>query len=90
MASEPDVATMGERGQVVIPKRLRDRLELSPQTKFAVYGVGDGVILLKRLDLPELDEAWERIFRLVEEKGLDLSEEEVAEEVRAVRKDRRG
>lgn len=90
MASDPDVTTMGERGQVVIPKRLRDRLGLSAKTKFAVYGVGDDVVLLKRLDLPDLEEAWERIFRLVEEKGLDVDADEVAAEVRAARRDRRG
>lgn len=83
-ADDPEIATMGKRGQVVIPKQFRERLGLSERSRFVVYGKGD-VIVLKRLELPDLEEEWEEIFEMVDEKELGLSEEDVREEVRAER-----
>lgn len=87
-ADEPGIATMGKRGQVVIPKHLRDELDLPERTRFVVYGRGD-VIVLKRLELPDIEEEWEEIFEAVDEKDLDLSEEDVRTEVEAARRERR-
>lgn len=85
---EPGIATMGKRGQVVIPKHLRDRLDLPERTRFAVYGRGD-VIVLKRLELPDIEEEWEEIFEAVDAKALDLSEDDIRDEIQAAREKRR-
>lgn len=87
-ADDPEIATMGKRGQVVIPKRFRERLGLSERSRFVVYGKGD-VLVLKRLELPDLEEEWEEIFEMVDEKELGLSEADVREEVQAEREGRR-
>lgn len=84
VADEPEIATMGKRGQVVIPKQFRDRLGLSERSRFIVYGKGD-VIVLKRLELPDLENEWEEIFETVDEKDRDVSEEDIREEVQAER-----
>lgn len=88
MESEPEVTTMGERGQVVIPKSLRDHLGIPPHAKFIVFGQGD-YIILKRLELPDVRAEWERIFDLADRQAPRMTEEEVAAEVEAARRERK-
>lgn len=89
METEPEVTTMGERGQVVIPKSLRDHLGIPPHAKFIVFGQGD-YIVLKRLELPDARTEWERVFAAADAKKRDLTEEDVAREVDAARRERQG
>ncbi|HVB95607.1 MAG TPA: AbrB/MazE/SpoVT family DNA-binding domain-containing protein [Nitrososphaerales archaeon] len=88
MTQEPEVTTISAKGQVVIPQSLRKALRIKPRTKFLVFGRGDTVIM-KRLELPDVKKEWEEIFKMMEEKGLKLSEKEVQDEIAAVRSERR-
>ena len=84
---EPEVTTVSEKGQVVIPLTLREKLKLKPKTKLLVYGADD-IIIMKKLYLPDLREDWERIKKIIEERNKKypaLKEEEVKEEVAAYR-----
>ncbi len=85
MAQEPEVATVSEKGQIVIPQSLRKELGIKPRMKFVVFGRGDTVIM-KRLELPDVRKEWEKIFKVMDKKGLKLSEREVLDEVTAVRR----
>jgi AbrB family looped-hinge helix DNA binding protein len=85
MSEAGSITTIGKKGQVVIPKRLRDALKVTPRTKFVVFGKGD-MIVLKRLSLPDLGREWDELLRAVDRKGLTLSEEDVRREVRAARR----
>ena len=78
MTEEPEVTTISEKGQVVIPQSIRKRLGIKPRTKFLVFGRGDTVIM-KRLKLPDVKKEWEEIFKMMDEKGLKLSEGEIQE-----------
>ena len=78
MTEEPQVTTMSEKGQVVIPQSIRKELGIKPRTKFLVFGRGDTVIM-KRLELPDVKKEWEEIFKMMDEKGLKLSEGEIQE-----------
>jgi AbrB family looped-hinge helix DNA binding protein len=40
------VATVGEKGQVVIPASARKALELETGEKLLVFGMGDGTVML--------------------------------------------
>jgi antitoxin PrlF len=88
MTQEPEVTTISAKGQVVIPQSLRKALGIRPRTKFLVFGRGDTVIM-KRLELPDVKKEWEEIFKMMDEKGLKLSEKDVRDEVAAVRSERR-
>ena len=44
---------------------------------------------MKRLELPDVRKEWEEIFKVMDKKGLKLSEKEVLDEVTAVRRGRR-
>ncbi|MDA4134176.1 MAG: AbrB/MazE/SpoVT family DNA-binding domain-containing protein [Thaumarchaeota archaeon] len=88
MTLEPEVTTISEKGQVVIPQSLRKELGIKPRTKFLVFGRGD-IVIMKRLELPDVEKEWEGIFRMMDEKGLKLSEKEILEEVTASRSEGR-
>ena len=81
--SEPSITTLGEKGQVVIPHKLRKHLGVGPKTKFLVFGQDD-VIVLKRLSLPDVSKEWEKVFAIAKRAGLD--EKDVEREVKAHRK----
>ncbi len=88
---DPDTAettSMGQKGQVVIPKAVRNRHGLGPHTKFLVYSSGD-MIVMKKLTMPDLKEMWEEVYRSMDEKNIQLTQEEINEEIRAVRAARR-
>ncbi|HKZ59678.1 MAG TPA: AbrB/MazE/SpoVT family DNA-binding domain-containing protein [Candidatus Thermoplasmatota archaeon] len=88
MESEPEITTMGEKGQVVIPKNLRKHLGVEPRTRFMVFGSGD-LIVLKRLALPDIRDEWDAIFAAVDRKGRRLTEKMVEAEIAAVRRARK-
>jgi AbrB family looped-hinge helix DNA binding protein len=44
-----DVTKVSDKGQVVIPKEVRDRLQMGPGTKLIVVATDDAVIL-QRID----------------------------------------
>jgi AbrB family looped-hinge helix DNA binding protein len=88
ITEEPEVTTISEKGQVVIPKSIRKELGIKPKTKFLVYGRGDTVIM-KKLELPDLKKEWEGIFKLMDKKELKISNKEIQQEIADARKENR-
>ena len=88
MCEEPEVTTISEKGQVVIPLSIRKELGIKPKTKFLVFGKGDTVIM-KRLELPDLKKEGEAIFEMMDRKELSLSDEELQEEIAFARREKR-
>ena len=88
MSEEPQVTTISEKGQIVIPQSIRKELGIKPKTKFLVYGKGDTVIM-KKLDLPDMKKEWNEIFKAMDQKNLNLSESEIKKEVAETRKQNR-
>ena len=84
-AEEPEVTTISEKGQVVIPQSIRKEMGIKPKNKFLVYGRGD-TIIMKKLELPNLKKEWEDIFKMMDKKALKISEEEIQNEISASRK----
>lgn len=87
MTEEPEVTTISEKGQVVIPQSIRKELGIKPKTRFLVYGRGDTVIM-KKLELPDLKKEWDEIFKAMNKKELKFSEKEIQEEIANARKTR--
>jgi AbrB family looped-hinge helix DNA binding protein len=85
MTGEPEVTTISEKGQVVIPQSIRKELGIKPKTKFLVYGRGDTVIM-KKLELPDLKKEWEDIFKQMNKKELKISDKEIQKEIEEARK----
>jgi AbrB family looped-hinge helix DNA binding protein len=76
MTEKPEVTTISEKGQAVIPQSIRKQLGIKPKNKFLVYGRGD-TIIMKKLELPSLKKEWDDIFKLMDKKELKRSEEEI-------------
>jgi AbrB family looped-hinge helix DNA binding protein len=87
MSEEPEVTTISEKGQVVIPQAIRKELRIKPRTKFLVYGRGD-TIIMKKLELPDIKKEWEDIFKMMDQKALKLSDQEIQKEIAATRKEK--
>jgi AbrB family looped-hinge helix DNA binding protein len=84
-AQEPEITTISEKGQVVIPQSIRKELGIKPKNKFLVYGKGD-TIIMKKLDLPDLKKEWDNIFKLMDQKDITVSDKEVQKEIVVIRK----
>ena len=87
MTEKPEVTTISEKGQVVIPQSIRKELKIKPKNKFLVYGKGD-TIILKKLELPDIKKEWDNIFDMMDKKELNVSEKEIQKEITEVRKER--
>ena len=72
MTEKPEVTTISEKGQVVIPQSIRKELKIKPKNKFLVYGKGD-TIILKKLELPDIKKEWDNIFDMMDKKELNVS-----------------
>lgn len=84
MAQEAEITTMSEKGQVVIPQKIRKNLKIKPRTKFAVYTKND-MIIMKAFEVPNLEKEWSEIFDMVDKKNLKISEQQVYDEVQSHR-----
>lgn len=89
--AEPEITTVSQKGQVVIPQALREKLGLRPKTKLLVYGVEDAIIL-KKLTLPDVKKELEDLYSKIDERIAqygELTEKEIAEEIHRYRREKR-
>ncbi len=85
--TETDITTITEKGQLVIPRKVRERLGIRPRNRFLVYGEGDTVIL-KKIELPDVRAEWMKLKSLVDKKMAkygEIGEEEINELVQKYR-----
>ncbi len=47
MVEEFEIATVGSKGQIVIPQRLRKELAITPNTKLCLYRKDDKIVVAK-------------------------------------------
>jgi len=66
LESEPDIAVVGTKGQIVIPLQLRRRLKITPKSRLAVYSRGDKLVMTK-LRLQPLGEELRELFKEIDE-----------------------
>ncbi|MBR9699376.1 AbrB/MazE/SpoVT family DNA-binding domain-containing protein [Candidatus Woesearchaeota archaeon] len=57
-----EIITMSSKGQVVIPKDIREEMGFEKGTSFVAFGK-DGTLVLKRVDIPSAKETFERIHQ---------------------------
>lgn len=88
---EPEIATVGTKGQIVIPQQLRTELNIKPKDKLALYRRGNKLVLTK-LKVPSLGEGLKVLFKEIDEryKGKKRpTESEIVEEIQAYRREKR-
>ena len=85
MSEDPEVTTISEKGRVVISQSIRRELGIKSKTKFSVYGRGD-IVIMKKLELPDLKKDREDIFKMMEKKQVKISEKGIEQEIAETRK----
>ena len=85
---DPEITTISEKGQVVIPQSIRKELGIKPKNKFLIYGKGD-TIIMKKIELPDLKKEWDAIFELMDKKELTLTGQDIQKEIASARKKNR-
>ena len=80
-----ETAKMSERGQIIIPKEVRDEVHASTNTTFVVKAIDKNTIVMKKLD----SEAWIKEFNQIRKRTGKLSSAEIEELIHEVRKEKR-
>jgi AbrB family looped-hinge helix DNA binding protein len=88
MAQGSEITTMSEKGQIVIPQKIRKSMKIKPRTKFAVYAKND-MIIMKAFELPNLEKEWSEVFSIADKKNLKISKKEVYDEIQSYRAEKR-
>src|SRR5688572_30495053 len=92
MAGEvPDITIVSDKGQIVIPAYMREKLGLKPRSKLLVYNIND-TIVLKKLSVPdamkEMQKLWKKIDKRIAKYG-EMTEDEIQQEIENYRKEKR-
>jgi len=88
--TEPEIAIVGTKGQIVIPQRFRNELQISSKTKLIVYKQGDNIVVTK-LKVPPLKAELKDLFSDVDKQtcGKKVSEKVILKEIQAYRLEKR-
>lgn len=81
-SDDPEVTTVTSKGQITIPSRFREQFGLENGTKLMVVPTEYGLVL-KKLDLPSVEEFQQRVEERADE--IDLPLEEIDELVHEAR-----
>jgi len=57
-----ELVTMSSKGQIVIPRGLREQLDIAKGSSFAVFGKDD-TLILKKVNVPSAKEAFEKLHK---------------------------
>jgi AbrB family looped-hinge helix DNA binding protein len=90
-SQQADITIVSDKGQIVIPAHVRNKLDLKPRSKLLVYSIDD-TIILKKLQVPdmkkEMQALWKKVDRRIARYG-EMSEQEIQNEIERYRRERR-
>ncbi|MFH1072110.1 MAG: hypothetical protein V1743_01645 [Nanoarchaeota archaeon] len=79
---ELEFTMLGERGQAVIPKSIREKMPAPKGTMFSVVLVDKDTLIMKRIDKQKLLEEFRGLRASIKKK---FSEAEIVEEIKKAR-----
>ena len=88
---EPEIATVGTKGQVVIPLQIRKELGIKAKTKLAIYSRG-GRLVAAKVEGPTVGDELRELFLEMDQRYEGKkrpTEREILDEVQAYRRERR-
>jgi len=77
-----ETAKMSERGQIIIPKEIREEINASTDTIFAVSSINKNTIVMKKLNTKALVEE----FRRLRSRAKKIKPGKIEAEINAFRK----
>jgi AbrB family looped-hinge helix DNA binding protein len=78
--------TLTSKGQITLPKDIRDRLALKQGDRFQVAIGGNGLLTLERDQAPPIEDAFGMLQRLAKRKPVTILDMQTAVRQRAKRK----
>ena len=63
-----EIVTMSSKGQIVVPKELREEMKIDSGTNFVIFGKED-TLILKKIEVPKATEVFEKVHKW----GIDLA-----------------
>ena len=57
-----EIVTMSSKGQIVVPKELREELNIDSGTNFVIFGKDD-TLVLRKIEVPKASETFEKIHK---------------------------
>ena len=85
MSQKHMITTMGEKGQVEIPQRIIKVMGLGAKTQL-VMTYKDGAIIITKASISTAGYDLENIFKQMDAKNLQISDEEIKKEIKEYRK----
>ena len=84
-----ELVKMSEKGQLVVPRRIREKEGFRSSDRFVAIEVKDGV-LFKRVEIPEVKIEFESLSRDIQShlKKRKVKQEDVGEAIKWARKER--
>lgn len=84
-----DVTALSSKGQVVLPKAIRDALALTPGSRLMVFSDGDNILLkpIKQPDISEFNILMDEANKWAQDVG--MTEADITDAIKEVRKKRR-
>ena len=68
-----ELTTMSSKGQIVVPKSVREGMNIDTGTTFAIFG-RDDTLILKKVDVPNAKQMFEKMhkwgIKFAKEKGM--------------------
>ena len=80
---EVELTTLGERGQAVIPKSIREKMPAPKGTMFSVILIDKDTLVMKRIDKKKFLEDFKSLRDSIRKK---FSEAEIVKEIKEKRK----
>ena len=90
MKKYPRIVQSDSRGQIVIPKDIRQELGIDEGSAFWVYSVGDEGILLKKIEEKSIEDSKEISEISDKAEKLGISKHKVAQTKEQYKKSKRG
>lgn len=87
MSQEFEITTMSEKGQLAIPRILREKMEIKADTKLIVMREGNAIVI--RVLPPGMGGEWNSIFEMMDSKQLKISDGEIANMIKKHREEKR-
>lgn len=84
-----EVTALSSKGQVVLPKAIRESLKLEPGARLMVFSDGDNILLkpIKQPDISEFNMLMDKANEWAVEVG--MTEDDITDAIKEVRKRRR-
>ncbi len=87
MKRYPKIVQCDSRGQIVIPKDIRQELDIDEGTGFWMFSITDEGILLKKIDSPEMSESDPVVSKIVDKSSkLDINTKNISSSVKRYKK----